>query len=101
MSVLYVVLPLALLLAIVAVAAFIWAVRSGQLDDLQTPALRMLHDDVPQPLPNPAAARQTASERRHRESLASTQAETPRARSRASINDADDEQRPGGNAVNS
>jgi len=23
----------------------IWAVRSGQMDDLQTPALRMLNDD--------------------------------------------------------
>lgn len=45
MSVLYVLFPLALLLAAAAVAAFIWAVRSGQLDDLDTPALRILHDD--------------------------------------------------------
>ena len=34
MSVLYVVLPLALALAAFAVIAFIWAVRSGQMDDL-------------------------------------------------------------------
>ena len=30
-----------------AVLALLWAVRSGQLDDLETPALRMLHDDLP------------------------------------------------------
>jgi cbb3-type cytochrome oxidase maturation protein len=47
MSLIYVVLPAALLLAAVAVAAFIWAVRSGQMDDLETPALRVLHDDEP------------------------------------------------------
>ena len=45
MSVLYVVVPLALLLAALAVAAFIWAARGGQFDDLDTPPLRMLHDE--------------------------------------------------------
>ncbi len=45
MSVVYVLLPLALLIAAAAVAAFIWAVRRGQFDDLDTPAYRVLHDD--------------------------------------------------------
>jgi cbb3-type cytochrome oxidase maturation protein len=45
MSVMYVVLPLAVLFAGGAVWAFIWAVRSGQYDDVQTPAVRMLRDD--------------------------------------------------------
>ena len=45
MSVLYIVFPLALLIVAIAVAAYVWATRSGQLDDLETPALRMLHDD--------------------------------------------------------
>ena len=45
MSVLYIVFPLALLLVVAAVLAFIWAVRSGQFDDTQTPAMRVLHDD--------------------------------------------------------
>lgn len=45
MSVLYIVLPLALLVVSVAVGAFIWATRRGQFDDLDTPAVRMLHDD--------------------------------------------------------
>lgn len=45
MSVLYIVLPLAILLAGGAVAAFIWAVREGQFDDVDTPAMRAVHDD--------------------------------------------------------
>lgn len=46
MSVLYIVLPLALLIVAVAVGAFVWATRHGQFDDLDTPAVRMLHDDT-------------------------------------------------------
>jgi cbb3-type cytochrome oxidase maturation protein len=45
MTVLYIVLPLALLFAGSALAAFIWAARRGQFDDLTTPPVRMLHDD--------------------------------------------------------
>ncbi|MCZ6837591.1 MAG: cbb3-type cytochrome oxidase assembly protein CcoS [Planctomycetota bacterium] len=43
--VLYNVLPLALLIAIGAILAFIWATRSGQFDDLETPGMRVLHED--------------------------------------------------------
>lgn len=45
MSVLFIAVPIALLLASAAVAAFLWAVRGGQLDDLDTPPLRMLAED--------------------------------------------------------
>ncbi len=45
MTVLFLVLPLALLLSAVAVWAFLWASRCGQFDDLKTPAVRILHDD--------------------------------------------------------
>jgi cbb3-type cytochrome oxidase maturation protein len=45
MSVVFIVFPLALLIAAIAVLAFIWATRSGQFDDMDTPAMRMLHDD--------------------------------------------------------
>jgi cbb3-type cytochrome oxidase maturation protein len=45
MSVIYLLLPLALLLAALAVAGFIWAVRQGQYDDVDTPPLRLLHDE--------------------------------------------------------
>lgn len=46
MSVLYLVLPLALVIVGAAVVAFVWSARSGQLDDLETPAVRVLHDEV-------------------------------------------------------
>ncbi|MHC5114397.1 MAG: cbb3-type cytochrome oxidase assembly protein CcoS [Planctomycetota bacterium] len=45
MSVIYIVFPIALIIAAAAVAAFLWAVKSGQMDDMDTPAMRMLHDD--------------------------------------------------------
>ena len=45
MSVLYIVLPVALILALVAVLAFVWAVKSGQYDDLDGAAERVLFDD--------------------------------------------------------
>lgn len=53
MSVLFLVVPLALLLVGVAVAAFAWAARRGQFDDLTTPALRALQDDAEQPPDSP------------------------------------------------
>ncbi len=37
MSVVYIALPVAILLAIAGVIAFIWATKSGQMDDLETP----------------------------------------------------------------
>jgi cbb3-type cytochrome oxidase maturation protein len=46
-SILYLLVPLATLLAGIAAYAFVWSARRGQLDDLVTPALRMLHDDEP------------------------------------------------------
>jgi len=45
MSVVYIALPLSLLLVLAAVAAFVWSLRSGQLDDLETPSVRLLMDD--------------------------------------------------------
>jgi cbb3-type cytochrome oxidase maturation protein len=38
-------IPLSLILVVVAVWAFVWAVNSGQFDDLDTPAWDMLSDD--------------------------------------------------------
>lgn len=45
MSVLYLVLPLALLVIAGAVLAFVWSARSGQYDDMETPAVRILRDE--------------------------------------------------------
>jgi len=46
MTVLFVVLPLAVVLSISAALAFAWATRRGQFDDLETPAVRLLCDDI-------------------------------------------------------
>lgn len=46
MSVLFIVLPLAIVLAGVALAAFIYAARQGQYDDLDSPQWRMLFADA-------------------------------------------------------
>lgn len=45
MSVLYLVLPLALLIVAAAVGAFVWATRRGQFDDLDTPGVRVIGDE--------------------------------------------------------
>lgn len=46
MSVIFIVLPLALVIVGSAVFAFVRATMSGQFDDLDTPAVRMLHDET-------------------------------------------------------
>jgi len=45
MEAIFVLLPLALIIAAIAVGFFIWAARTGQFDDLDTPAVRILFDD--------------------------------------------------------
>ncbi len=47
MSVLYIAVPVAILLALAAVVGFIWTVRQGQYDDLESPAYRILEEDDP------------------------------------------------------
>jgi cbb3-type cytochrome oxidase maturation protein len=54
MNILLALIPISLLLLGVAIAAFLWAVRHGQFDDLDTPALDILgDDDRPAPPPEP------------------------------------------------
>ena len=62
MSILLLLIPLSLLLVGVAAWAFAWAVRRGQFDDLDTPALDILGDDerdrqrdAAAPAPSPSA----------------------------------------------
>ena len=45
MSVLFLLVPLAILLVATFVGAYVWSSRSGQFDDLTTPAMRVLHDE--------------------------------------------------------
>lgn len=45
MDILYILIGVALAVAVGFLWAFGWAVRSGQYDDTEGPAMRMLHDD--------------------------------------------------------
>lgn len=45
MEILFVLIPLSLILLGIAVWAFFWAVKSGQFDDLDSPAYRILLDE--------------------------------------------------------
>ena len=45
MEVIYLLIPLALMLAAAVTWVFFWAVRSGQFDDLEGPAHRILMDE--------------------------------------------------------
>lgn len=49
MNILLLLIPISLLLLFTAVAAFAWAVRKGQFDDLDTPAIDILCDTPPTP----------------------------------------------------
>ena len=49
MEIIFLILPISLGLALLAVAGFLWASRHRQFDDLDTPAQRMLLDDDPVP----------------------------------------------------
>lgn len=46
MSVLFLMIPMALLLGGLFVYGFFWATSSGQMDDLETPAHRILNDNI-------------------------------------------------------
>lgn len=43
MEILYIMIGLSLLMAIGFLVAFVWSIKSGQQDDLETPAMRILH----------------------------------------------------------
>ena len=45
MEIMYLMIGLSLFMAIGFVIAFVWSIRTGQQDDLITPAMRILHED--------------------------------------------------------
>ena len=51
MNILLLLIPLSLVLLVAAIYAFIWAVRNDQFEQLDTPALDMLHDRDPEDEP--------------------------------------------------
>lgn len=53
MNILLLLIPISLLLLLAAIAAFLWAVRRNQFDDLDTPPLDILGDDQRPAPPRP------------------------------------------------
>jgi len=47
MSGLLVLIPIAVAMGLVALAGFLWALRSGQYEDLEGASQRILEDDLP------------------------------------------------------
>lgn len=61
MESLYLLIPLSVVLVFLIGVAFWWSVRSGQFDDMEGPAYRILMDDD-QPRPDIAASQHDISE---------------------------------------
>jgi len=66
MEILYLLVPLAVIIAGVIVWAFLWSIRSGQFDDLEGPAHRILmdEDDAPRRKPDHKPGRTKKPSRR-------------------------------------
>jgi cbb3-type cytochrome oxidase maturation protein len=61
MTGLLILIPAALALGAVGLGAFLWSLRSGQFDDLDGAAVRILTDDAP---PQPATSASASSKSR-------------------------------------
>lgn len=49
MNILFVLIPISIVLLLVMIGAFIWAVRKGQFEDLDAAAIDILSDEAPPP----------------------------------------------------
>jgi cbb3-type cytochrome oxidase maturation protein len=45
MDILYLLIPVSLIIVAIAIWVFMWAIRSGQYEDMEGPAYRILMDD--------------------------------------------------------
>lgn len=45
MDIIYLLLPVALIIVVIIIAVFFWAVKSDQFEDMEGPAYRILMDD--------------------------------------------------------
>ncbi|MEE9446335.1 MAG: cbb3-type cytochrome oxidase assembly protein CcoS [Arenicellales bacterium] len=61
MDILFLLIPLAVLIAFIIAAVFFWSVKSGQFDDMQGPAHTILMDDDA-PSPDKTAHKITTAE---------------------------------------
>ena len=66
MEILYLLIPLSIVLLLAAVAAFVWAVKNHQFEDLEGPAFRVIMDDDNDPLIPPPPGRRAKSGNQHK-----------------------------------
>lgn len=64
MSMLYILIPLAVVLLAIAVIALLWAIKNGQFDDLETHGWSVVLDDDQKP---PALAENDSSDEKEAE----------------------------------
>ncbi|MGB2130496.1 MAG: cbb3-type cytochrome oxidase assembly protein CcoS [Marinobacterium sp.] len=62
MDIIYLLIPIAIILASVAIWAFFWSVKQGQFDDLESPAHRILYDDDDALIPDDARQDKSGSQ---------------------------------------
>jgi cbb3-type cytochrome oxidase maturation protein len=62
MSIIFVLLPISVFFGLCGLIAYLWSLRSGQLDDLETPALRMLFDDEQETAQSPEESEDASSD---------------------------------------
>ena len=67
MDILYILIPVGLVLLGVAIWGFLWAVRSGQFDDLEGPAHRILMDDDDPRIPRSHSPAEDEPEKKQQE----------------------------------
>lgn len=89
MSILYLLIPLSLVLLAFAVWAFFWAVRTGQFDDLEGPAHRILFDEDDNDLSPEQRRRKAARRRQGRPETAADDAPSARERDGDASDDTD------------
>ena len=67
MSTLYLLIPLAAILVIIAVVLFLWSIKSGQFEDMEGPGFRILMDDDEHMIPDDAKVKKPDSEKKDSE----------------------------------
>ena len=77
MNIILILIPITLLLVTVGILIFNWAVKSGQYDDLEGPAHRILYDDDRDMIPDDAIQsqqkkRQPPGDRKDNETASTT-----------------------------
>lgn len=68
MSIIYVLIPIAMIFVLIAVAVFFWAVKSEQFDDLDRQSVSILFDDAPTPPASVETTAPTTNKETHKES---------------------------------